>query len=246
MTGGAAWGGGGQRTSRNDTNVMGKRARHTSSDAVLTSAVLGARTAQNVGQSGGGGSDVGGSNGKAHIAGGPAASANGRARKIQRTGRATHTHTHMNTHKNAANVHLLTIKDRGEGWLVGRGGALTKRLNLSANTGKDQGEGAETPACVPFLGARVRVRTQLGEEASDVLFNATVAAYLPPALEGGGKVQALWRVMFDHPYITPQVCMHVYMGCGVLQCVAVCCSVLQCVAVCRSVLQCVAVCCSVL
>jgi hypothetical protein len=69
--------------------------------------------------------------------------------------------------------------------------------------GKD---GKRNSYCVPFLGARVRVCTKLGEGSSDAYFNATVGAYLPPTWRAGGSVgeEALWRVVFDHPGITPQ------------------------------------------
>jgi hypothetical protein len=54
----------------------------------------------------------------------------------------------------------------------------------------------------------VCVRTKLGEQNPDAFYDATVAAYLPPTWgsgEGEGVDEALWRVVFDHPMITPQV-----------------------------------------
>ena len=64
--------------------------------------------------------------------------------------------------------------------------------------------GKRNESCVPFLGARVRVSTKLGQGSVDSYFNATVAAYLPPTWGTGVGEQALWRVVFDHPCITPQ------------------------------------------
>ena len=94
----------------------------------------------------------------------------------------TYTHARTREPPQSSKQHPALIEDTDEGW----------RRN-----------------CVPFLGARVRVRTMLGAQNSEMFENATVAAYLPPTWQPGGGVEgpaeeALWRVAFDHPYITPQ------------------------------------------